>query len=200
MLFRRSPAPVTMATLPSRRYWSSEKVIANSCFRKSDSASRDQVEERLGHVAHRCKIGIIAHQLPKQPKILVQQRAAMFEGRKVAHHAGIDFEAHAAATALLDELDERVGIKTKLGARFHGMARNRHVGRQQSVVDELGMLPCPYIAEQDDQLAEGFEYGARGRQAVLVASDHQGQRAGLRCWRAAAHRGIDEFDAMRLRL
>src|SRR5439155_9246711 len=116
MLLPRPPAPVTIATLPSRRYWSSEKVIANSCFRKSDSASRDQAEERLGHVAHRGKIGIIAHQLPKQPKILVQQRPAMFEGRKIAHHAGINLEAHAAATALLDELDERVGVETKLGA------------------------------------------------------------------------------------
>ncbi len=67
---------------------------------------------------------------------------------------------------------------------------------EQRVVHRLERVAGADVAAVHDLLAEGLEHGAHALEQRGVATDHHGEGALLRPDRPAAHRRVEEADAM----
>ena len=67
---------------------------------------------------------------------------------------------------------------------------------EERLVHRLHRVAGADVAAVDDLLAERLEHGAHALEDRRVAADHDGQRPLLRADHAAAHRRVDEVDAV----
>src|SRR3546814_335187 len=204
-LWPRPTAPVTIATLPSRRNWSKERLIDVSwrpsqrswlLMRTPSPGTRPSglcraFEHRRRNIAQHRVCLVVAERFAEQAHVLDQQLCAMCK-RCERRLSRIDIEAEAAAAADADQFGERLAVDAELFTGDERVVCDREVRRHQRVVDQFRALAGTDAAEVDDAAGEGLEHRPRGFDRRALAADHHRQGAGRRTGTAAAHGRIDQ--------
>ena len=130
--------------------------------------------------------------------VLVEQREA--EGtREGARQDTLGEEIHRRvrpAARRIDDVERDVRGHAGLRQRGESFGGAPHVDGEQRVVHRLQRVAGADVAAVDDLLAEGLEHRARALEQRCVAADHHGERPLLRADRPAAHRRVEEADAV----
>ncbi|SCM75489.1 hypothetical protein KL86PLE_20157 [uncultured Pleomorphomonas sp.] len=128
---------------------------------------------------------ILAHPVDRETEVELAGRHGL---PAILHLPALGGPLGDGGDGLFDVEARRLGEVDGLGEALH------HAG-DADLVDHLGELPRARRPEVDDHLRIGAHHRLGGGKAVVVAADHDGQRAVLGAGLSAGHRRVEEIEA-----